>query len=332
MKPGPQNLITDVPGVMVGQAQDDTLKSGATILRGPGDMVASVSIMGGAPATRDIALLEPDRLVQKVDALLLSGGSAFGMDAAGGAMQALVAQGIGFPVGDARVPIVPTACLFDLLNGGDKNWATSPYPALGATAVADLSDSFAIGSHGAGAGAIAGPIKGGTGSASITLDNGTTIGALVAVNSVGSVTMADSPHFWAAPFEVAGEFGGLGPMPDYDPTAAPVLKTHQGENTTIAVIVTDADLTQAQAKRMATAAHDGMARAIFPSHTPFDGDLIFAASTGARPMADPVGEQLMLGHAASICLARAIARGVYAATPAPGDTHPTWQSRFAPSR
>jgi D-aminopeptidase len=224
------------------------------------------------------------------------------------------------------VPIVPGAILFDLINGGDKDWSENPYKQLGRAALTNASESFALGSEGAGTGALIADLKGGLGSASATW-NGYTVGALVAVNALGRVTVGDAPQFWAAPYEMEGEFGGLGPATRFDPAEVPPLKGGDSRNTTIAIVATDAALTQAQATRMAVAAHDGMARAIWPSHTPMDGDLVFAAATGARPLADPVGTPLMLGHMAALCLARAIARGVHAATPAPGDVQPTWTER-----
>ncbi len=323
MKPGPRNLITDVAGLRVGNAQDHDLKSGATVLMGEAPFTAAVHVMGGAPGTRETDLLAPDKLVQRADALVLSGGSAFGLDAASGVADGLRAMGRGFAVGDQRVPIVPGAILFDLLNGGDKRWASNPYKTLGQEALANADGVFDLGSAGAGTGATTAGLKGGLGSASAILPDGTTVGALVAVNALGAVTMGDGPHFWAAPFELEGEFGGLG-VGAQDPARLPEVKGRQGAATTIAIVATDATLTQAEATRLAVTAHDGMARAIFPSHTPFDGDLVFAAATGARPLADP----LMLGHAAACCLSRAIARGVYAATPAPGDVLPCWSGAF----
>ena len=328
MRPGPKNLITDVAGLRVGNAQDDVIKTGATVLVGDAPFTAGVHIMGGAPGTRETALLAPDKLVQQVDALVLSGGSAFGLDAASGVADALRTQGRGFQVGDQRVPIVSGAILFDLLNGGDKGWAENPYKALGRVALDAAGDDFDLGSFGAGTGATVDGLKGGLGSASLVLDNGITIGALVAVNALGAVTMGDGPSFWAAPWEMGGEFGDRG-MGKHDPCAEPRPEARLGENTTIAIIATDADLTQAQATRLATAAHDGMARAIHPSHTPFDGDLVFAAATGINPLPDPGFDALRLGHAAATCLARAIARGVYAATPAEQDTLPTWAEKFS---
>ncbi len=323
IRPGPRNLITDVAGLRVGNAQDDTIKTGATVLVGDRPFTAAVHVMGGAPGTRETDLLAPDKLVQEADALVLSGGSAFGLDAASGVADALRAQGRGFAVGDQTVPIVPGAILFDLINGGDKAWAGNPYKRLGAEALANAADTFALGSHGAGTGTLIADLKGGLGSASATY-NGITVGALVAVNALGRVTVGDRKHFWAAPFEMDGEFGSHGPAPTFDPTSPPPVKGGDAQNTTIAIVATDAALSQAQATRMATAAHDGMARAIYPSHTPMDGDLVFAAATGtATAEADP----LMLGHLAALCLARAIARGVHAATPAPQDLLPTYRTK-----
>lgn len=328
MKPGPRNLITDVAGLYVGQMADPVLRSGVSVLVGDAPFTAAVHVMGGAPGTRETDLLAPDKLVQQVDALVLSGGSAFGLDACSGVVDGLAAMGRGFAVGAARVPIVPGAILFDLLNGGDKAWSRNPYGGMGRAALAAAETDFALGSVGAGYGAATGTLKGGLGSASAVLANGVTVGALVAVNALGSVTVGDGPHFWAAPWELGAEFGGCGLPAEFDPTAEPVPRKRMGEATTIAIVATDAALTQAQAQRMAVAAHDGMARAIVPSHTPMDGDLVFAISTGARVLADPVADPFLLGHAAACVLARAIARGVYEAQAVAGDVQPTWQKAF----
>ncbi|WP_343117163.1 P1 family peptidase [Ostreiculturibacter nitratireducens] len=329
MRPGPRNLITDVAGLTVGNAEDHGIRTGVTVLLGARPFVSAVHVMGGAPGTRETDLLAPDKLVQEVDALVLSGGSAFGLDAASGVADALRAEGRGFPVGDQLVPIVPGAILFDLLNGGRKDWAENPYKALGRRALDAASADFALGAAGAGTGATTDRLKGGLGSASAVLDCGITVGALVAVNALGSVTVGDGPEFWAAPWELGAEFGGLGPARGFVPGLEPEPKKRLGEATTIAIVATDAALTQAQAQRMATAAHDGMARAIVPSHTPFDGDLVFAAATGERPLVDPVTDPFRLGHAAASCLARAIARAVYEAAPAEGDIVPAWRARFS---
>ncbi|PSL18660.1 P1 family peptidase [Shimia abyssi] len=319
MQTGPRNLITDVSGLMVGNAQDDAIKTGSTVLLADRPITCGVSVMGGAPGTRETDLLAPDKTVQQVDALVLSGGSAFGLDAASGVADALRAQGRGFAVGDQTVPVVPSAILFDLMNGGDKDWSENPYRALGRSALKAADTSFDLGTVGAGTGATLASHKGGLGSASLVLPSGHTVGALVAVNALGDAT-PDGAHFWAAPWEIGGEFGGFGIVPGPQ-TNWPTTKL-AAHNTTIAIVATDADLTQAQCTRMATAAHDGMARALVPSHTPMDGDLVFAASTGSLPLADPVSDTLWIGHAAATCLARAIARGVYLATEAAGDTRP----------
>ena len=327
-KPGPRNLITDVPGLRVGQAQDDTIKTGVSVLLGDAPFTCGVHVMGVAPGTRETDLLAPDKTVEQVDALVLSGGSAFGLDAASGVADGLRAMGRGFAVGDQRVPIVPGAIIFDLLNGGNKDWPDNPYKRLGQKALVDTCDDIALGSHGAGTGATTATLKGGIGSASIVLPSGHTVGALVVVNALGSATVGDSAHFWSAPFEQGDEFGGLGPAETYPDLETPPTKLSQHANTTIGIVATDAALTKPQCTRMATAAHDGLARALVPSHTPMDGDLIFAAATGTRPLSDPLAETLMLGHAGATCMARAIARGVYAARAAQGDTHPTWQDKF----
>jgi L-aminopeptidase/D-esterase-like protein len=331
MRPGPCNLITDVAGLRVGNAADARLKSGVTVLTAEAPFTAAVHVMGGAPGTRETDLLAADRLVQQADALVLAGGSAFGLEAAGGVATALRAQGRGFAMGDQRVPIVPAAVLFDLLNGGDKDWTDNPYPALGKAALAAAAEEFALGSAGAGTGATVRGLKGGLGSASAVLDaGGFTVGALVAVNAMGAVTGDDAGRFWAAPWEMDGELGGLGRPAGGDAGAEPGPDKSPGGATTIAIVATDAALSQAQATRLAVAAHDGMARAIVPSHTLLDGDLVFAASTGARLLADPQADQFRLGHAAACCLSRAIARAVYAARPAPDDRMPCWRDRFAP--
>ncbi|WP_170762692.1 P1 family peptidase [Ruegeria lacuscaerulensis] len=331
MTPGPRNLITDVPGLKVGNAQDAALKSGTTVLTADEAFTASVHVMGGAPGTRETDLLAPDKTVTQVDAIVLSGGSAFGLDACSGVSDALRFRGRGYPVGDTVVPIVPGAILFDLLNGGDKGWTDNPYRAFGQAAFETASEDFALGTAGAGTGALAAMHKGGLGSASLVLDNGVTVGALVAANPLGSVTTPGDRHFWAAPFEIGDEFGGLGPdsraglgHPPVSRKAQAMRPAEPGKtNTTIAIVATDAALSKPQCQRLAVAAHDGIARAVLPAHTPGDGDLVFGVSTGATPLPQEA-ELSLLGHAASLCLARAIARAIYLATPAAGDLLPCW--------
>ncbi len=320
IRPGPRNLITDVPGLLVGNASDSALKSGVTVLTADAPFTTGVHIMGGAPGTRETDLLAPDKTVEQVDALVLSGGSAFGLDAASGVVDGLRTMGRGFAVGDHRVPIVPGAILFDLANGGAKDWQENPYNALGRQALANATQEFALGSNGAGTGATTANLKGGLGSASVVLPSGHTVAALVAVNALGSTTVGTGPHFWAAPFEIGDEFGGLGPAPDYPDMILPRSKLTPHANTTIGIVATDAGLTQAQCTRLATAAHDGIARAVIPSHTPLDGDLIFAVSTGEAPVQDSI----LLGHIAATCMARAIARAIHAATRVDSDTLPCW--------
>lgn len=327
MTPGPRNLITDVAGLKVGNASDRTLKSGATVLLGHEPFTASVSVMGGAPGSRETDLLAPDKSVAQVDALVLSGGSAYGLDACSGVSDMLRAQGRGYRVGPAVIPLVPGAIIFDLLSGGDQSWTENPYRALGRAAFHAVDTEFAIGTEGAGTGAMTAMMKGGLGSASLVLDDGTTVAALVAANPMGSVTTPGDRHFWAAPFEIDGEFGGLGPDMatglGLELVSRKASRMIERANTTIAIVATDAALTKAQCQRIATAAHDGIARATVPAHSPADGDLVFALSTSARPMQSE-RDLGVIGHAAAVCLARAIARGVYHARPEPHDLLPTW--------
>lgn len=340
-----RNLITDVPGVYFGQSDNQAIASGVSAVLFEHPAVASVSILGGAPGTRDTALLEPDMTVERVDALVLSGGSAFGLDAAGGVMAGLARKGRGFQVGTVRVPIVPQAIVFDLLNGGDKSFANGqttsyhPYFDMGLRATQKAGKEMQLGSHGAGLGATLADLKGGLGSASARLPNGITVGAVVVVNAVGQATIGQTRHFWAAPYEIGHEFGGHG-LPDKVSPAmlVPRLKgraptdSFLAQNTTIAVIATDAPLTKAQCKRLAHAAQDGLARAIRPAHTPMDGDTVFAASTAKpdeKPL-DPVVLADLCGLAADV-LARAVARGVYLAEGLPfEDALPDYRSLFGP--
>jgi L-aminopeptidase/D-esterase-like protein len=325
-----RNLITDVPGLKVGHAEDARLGSGSTAIVFDAPAVAAVDVRGGAPGTRETDLLEPDKLVEHIDAIALSGGSAFGLDAASGVQAWLREQGRGFAVGPARVPIVPAAILFDLTHAGDKAWGRfSPYRELGYAAAAAAGLDVALGSVGAGLGATTFNLKGGIGSASARVD-GFTIGVLAAANAAGSMVVGDGPWFWAAPFEQGTELGGRG-FPSPLPAGALEPRTKGGvrANTTLVVVATDASLTKAQAKRLAVMAQDGLAHAIFPAHTPVDGDIVFAAATGHHPLADPVRGLMRLGAVAMQVVARAIARGVYQATALPGDTGcPDWHSRF----
>ena len=327
------NLITDVAGVLVGNAEDALARTGTTVVLFEAPAVASVDVRGGGPGTRETDLLAPDKTVEAIDAIVLSGGSAFGLEAAGGVHATLATMGRGFEVGPARVPIVPSAILFDLLNGGDKGWgATPPYRALGIAALQAAAVEFALGTAGAGHGATTAGLKGGLGSASARTSFGATVGALVAVNAVGSVTMGDRPYFWAAPHEEGDEFGARG----WPAAVTPEMRalrtkfTTPGAATTIAVIATDAILSKARCRHLAVMAQDGMAMAIHPVHTPLDGDTVFAAATGQVPLPDPHMALAELGYLAATTLARAIARGVYEAAvdDRGATTVPAWKTRW----
>jgi L-aminopeptidase/D-esterase-like protein len=328
-----RNLLTDVAGITVGHATDLALGSGVTAILFDQPATASVCVLGGAPGGRDTGLLAPEMTVQQVHAIVLSGGSAFGLDAAGGVQAALREQGRGFPVGDARVPIAPQAIIFDLLNGGNKDWGRfSPYRDMGYQAAqAAAAGDFALGSVGAGTGATMAVVKGGLGSASMRTSTGHCVAALAVVNAIGSPLIGAGPWFWAAPYEQGGEFGGLGWPVEIDTSLR--LKGAPGTSTTIGLVATDAALTKAQAQRLAIMANDGLARAVLPAHAPLDGDTIFAAATGVRKLgesqADRTAELTELGYAATLVMARAIARGVYEAAALPVPTaQPAWRDRF----
>ncbi len=326
-----RNLITDVPGLRVGQAGDARLASGATVVVFDKPAVASIDVRGGGPGTRESALLDPAQTVEGIDALVLSGGSAFGLDAASGAQAYMREQGRGFAIGNARVPIIPAAILFDLLAGGNKDWGRyPPYREFGYEAARTAATDFALGSVGAGLGATTVSLKAGVGSASATTAGGITVGAIVAVNAAGTVTIGDGPHFWAAPFELGNEFGGRGwPETFSADDLAYRSKGAPGANTTLAVIATDAQLTKAQVNRLAVIAQTGLARAIYPVHTPLDGDVVFAAATGDKPLADPVYGLSEIGMLAANVLARAVARGVYEAIALPfAGALPGWKEKF----
>src|SRR5204863_3423794 len=296
--------------------------------------VASIDVRGGGPGTREDGLLKPESTVQEIDAIALSGGSALGLDAAGGIQAWLAEQGRGLRIREAVIPIVPGAICFDLLNGGNKAWGRfPPYRDLAYAAACAASTDFALGSVGAGLGATTANFKGGLGSASAQTESGVTVGALAVVNAVGSVTVGDGPWFWAAPFEVDGEFGGRGLPPTFTPDMLR-MRMKGGpaatavENTTLAVVVTDALLTKPQCRRLAMIAQTGFARAIYPVHAPMDGDVVFAAATGDKPI-DPLAGLTELGMIAANVIARSIARGVHAANALPfAGALPAWKDRF----
>jgi len=323
MRPGLRNAITDVVGIRVGQAQDERAATGVTVIVPDAPAVCAVDVRGGGPGTRETDALALHGLVERVDAVVLAGGSVYGLAAADGVCAALGLAGRGyrFPqFGDAvpSAPVVPAAILFDLGNSGDKAWGGDPpYRRLGQEALGAAGLELRLGRAGAGFGAMAGQLRGGVGSASIVTAEGVTIGAIAAVNSFGSVVAGDGRTFWAAPFEIDGEFGGRGcaglatAPDDWSLSKAPA----DGRlNTTIACIALDADLTKPEAQRVAVMAQDGMARAIRPVHAPFDGDVVFVLATGGKSVAEPRPLSIArLGAFAADVLARAIARGVHLA-------------------
>jgi L-aminopeptidase/D-esterase-like protein len=323
---GSRNSITDVPGILVGQAEDLQGFSGTTVVLAETPAVASVDVRGGAPGSRETELLAQGTLVERVDAVVLSGGSAFGLDAAAGVMEWLAETGRGFAVGAVRVPIVPAAILFDLGFPGRRAWTTEPpYRALGRRAVMAAAKDFTLGNAGAGLGATAGRLKGGIGSASLVVAGGATVGAIVAVNSWGAVVRPDCGRLWATDLALAGEIDRQPPVPggaldpeDFSQCGAAI----PAANTTIAAVATDAALDKAGCRRLAIMAQDGLARAIRPVHTPFDGDTVFSLSTGAGPTVEPA-MLTRLGSAAADCLARAVMRAVLAASPLGGI--PSWR-------
>ena len=329
-----KNLLTDISGVRVGHADDAALASGVTAVIFDSPAVAAMDIRGGGPGTREGAVLDLANTVEHIDGIALAGGSAFGLEAGGGVAAWLAEHGRGFKIRDAIVPIVPGAICFDLLNGGDKQWGRyAPYRELGYAAAAAASETFNLGSVGAGLGATTANFKGGLGSASAETTGGVRVAALAVVNAIGSVVVGDGPWFWAAPFEIDGEFGGRGLPASFTPQMLAMrLKGGDAasavENTTLAVVVTDARLTKPQARRLAMIAQTGFARAIYPVHSPLDGDVLLAAATGLKPI-DPLAGLTELGMIAANVVARAIARGVHAATALqfPGAL-PAWKGRF----
>lgn len=327
VRPGPRNLITDVEGLSVGNAEDQRVITGVTVILPAGRAVAAADVRGGGPGTRETDALEPHNLVDAVDAIVLAGGSVYGLDAAGAVAAALGAAGHGYAVTGWNLvaPMVPSAILFDLTNGGAKDWgAEPPYRALGKTALARVGAEFALGNAGAGYGARAGAYKGGLGSASAMDDAGLMVGALVAANPVGSPLMPGSGVFWAQPFAFGDEMGPRRDYPSGPPQADWPADAKSGPlppraNTTIGVVATNAALTPAEAKRVAIMAQDGYARACRPMHTALDGDVVFALATGTHDLDGPRPHAVSrVGAIAADCVARALARGVWEARSLPG--------------
>jgi L-aminopeptidase/D-esterase-like protein len=333
-----RNLITDVPGVLVGNAHDARAATGVTAIVFEKGVAASVSTLGGAPGDRAVTLLEPEMTRGLIDAVVLSGGSLYGLDAAGGVTAVLCKEGRGAPFGGLALPVAVQAILFDLMNGGEKDWLTNPvekrppYWELGRDAALAAAKQFALGTQGAGYGGNTVNFKGGLGSASMNTSRGFIVGALAAVNAVGSAVIGDGPHFWAGAYENGGEFGGWGwPARVGDDALAIRFKGQPmpATSTTIAVVATDATLSKADCKRLAVMANDGLSRALRPVHAPNDGDTVFAAATCAAADGGEPPVLTELGAAAADCLARAVARGVYEATALPfPKALPDWRSKF----
>ena len=322
---GTHNALTDVEGILVGNYTDTEAVSGVTVVLCPKGAVAGVDVRGSGPCTRETDLLSPQNLIQKIQAVVISGGSVYGLATADGVVQWLARKGLGFPLDDNHVaPIVPAAALYDLGSGSqfvppiNADWGCLACEAVSA-------GPFTTGCVGAGTGAKSAGIKGGLGTASLVMESGITIAALVAVNSHGTIVNPKTGHIWELSLEINEEFGKDGqravkmpPMPDY----------RAGRNTTIGVIATDAALSKVHSLKIAQMAHDGMARAIRPAHTMFEGDSIFCMSTGEKKLPEASGSYIdphalhlsEMGHAAANCMSRAIIHGVLSARSIPGMT------------
>jgi L-aminopeptidase/D-esterase-like protein len=330
LQPGPTNSLTDVGGIRVGHADRrvDGWLSGTTVVLAPhSGAVAGVEVRGGGPGTRETDVLDPRNVVESVHAIVLSGGSAFGLAAADGVMQRLFEAGVGYPTGGPGevVPIVPGAVIFDLGRGGD--FTKRPGAVLGQeaydAAFSSRSGPAPIGLVGAGTGAVAGGLKGAVGSASVVLADGTTVAALVVVNSFGSCVDPATGELYAARFGLSGEFSQL-LLPNLDEVAAACAAAEAKAEaagpgrlgpalaTTIGVVATDATLTKAQCAKVSGVAQDGMARAIRPVHTMFDGDTVFTMATGDRGAPDPLAFHALL-DAGGDCFTRSIGIAILAA-------------------
>jgi L-aminopeptidase/D-esterase-like protein len=314
IRPGPRNSLADVRGLTVGNAADPVVRSGVTVVLTERACLAAADVRGGAPAVIGPESLAPGGLIDRVDGVFLSGGSSFGLEAGAGLMNWLAVRGRGFGDWGPKIPIVVGAILFDLLNGGDKGWGEiPPYRNLARTAAEGAAAEFSLGNAGAGLGAMAGPYKGGLGTASaFDPSTGVTVAALVAANPVGSPAMPGSPTLWAWHLEHDAEWGGQ-PLPLRQTGHAFETKRRLGQSTTIGVVATDAALDRNQLQRLATMAQDGYTIAVRPIHTPFDGDTVFALATGDVVLPNRADALLRLGGIAADVVARATARGVYEA-------------------
>lgn len=314
IRPGPRNSLADLAGLAVGSAEDEAARTGVTVVLAEPPALVAVDVRGGAPGTINTAGLALGGLIREVHAVVLAGGSIFGLEAATGLMSWLAARGRGFSGWGPTIPLVTGAILFDLVNGGDKGWGEEPpYRRLARAAAEEAGCDIRLGNAGAGFGAVAGPYKGGLGTASaFDPATGITLAALAAANPVGSVTMPGSPTMWAWHLEQDGELGGQPP-----PTAATghafETKGGIGQATTLGVVATDARLGREDLQRLAVMAQDGYACAIRPIHSPFDGDAVFALSTGTADAPPRPDLLVRLGSLAADVMARAVMRGVYEA-------------------
>ena len=351
LAPGNKNLITDIPGIQVGHAEDNKIGTGVTVITGDKPFSAAVDVRGGGPGTRETDMLSLENSIGRADAIVLSGGSAYGLDACSEVQDLLRQENKGYKVGKAIIPLVPGAVIFDL-NINDKPHVNnigelSPWRKLANKAYKSANTDFLLGSFGAGCGATTATLKGGQGSTSWTqtFSNGEeyTIGAIVVNNAVGNPLLNEGPHFLSANLEFGNEFGGYGVSNDlYDNILrAKRLPTSIGQkeifndissNTVVGVVATNAPLTRSNLKRLAIMAHDGIARSLNPSHTPMDGDTIFSITT-----TEDIKEQILenvdilaLGARASDCVARACNRAIYEAE-AIGNSKPGWKKFFNPS-
>tara|TARA_B100000614_G_scaffold261846_1_gene292926 strand:+ start:1023 stop:2009 length:987 start_codon:yes stop_codon:yes gene_type:complete len=317
---GPKNSITDIDGFLVGNAHDDNIKSGVTVLTRSTSFRASVSILGGAPGTKETDLLSPDKIVENIDGIVLAGGSAFGLDASSGVMDCLRIQNRGFDTGAIKVPIVPSAILFDLKNGGLKDWKINPYRDLGRKAFLNISDYFEVGSVGAGCGATTSVVKGGLGTNSIFYGDRIKVAAIIAVNSVGS------PFFPGTNVLYSDFYSGKKENMERPPMTALINSTKllTGEATTLGIVCTNLNFNKNDLNRIAISAHSGIARAIEPSHTPFDGDIIFSATSGTEPIVNNDKDLMLVCQLSALCVTQAVGSAIKAARKKKGDQLSCW--------
>ena len=338
---GSNNLITDVKNIFVGTAEDESLSTGVTLIIGDKPFLAAVDVRGGGPGTKEIDLLHLENSIGRIDAIVLSGGSAFGLDASSEIQKLLKEDKKGYLVGDNVIPLVPSAVIFDLISSnnywknGDSIWRL-----LAKKAYTSIKKSFPLGSVGAGYGATTSTLKGGQGSASwrqkFSDNKYYTVGAIVINNSVGNPLINDGPHFLSGHLEINNEFGGIGSSSksfDGQVRAKRISNSYSNEfNTVIGVVATDAPLSRSDLKRLAIMSHDGIARSIHPSHTPMDGDTIFAItnkidSTQIKSQFQK-SDLSILGSLAADCVSRSCNRAVYEAKSITNINLRSWKDKF----